>query len=164
MANHPDKFYPLEFDRERNEPFLRLPAPHSNIIITPPRVADEDISAIVTILNDVQVTKWLQGPPYPYKPEHARDWLQRNETLCREIIQSIEVAEPNAFIDGCPVRILREIKEDGQEIYLGDCGIDGWGFEDIGNLGEKRRLMEENDGRKAGDAEKEWTIGGNVKA
>ncbi|KIJ38427.1 hypothetical protein M422DRAFT_104847, partial [Sphaerobolus stellatus SS14] len=149
----------LQLHEETKEPFLRLPPPHSNIILTPPRVNDEEISAIVSILNVEKVTKWLQGPPFPYKPEHAKYWLEENKQSTDAIIKEIESKEPGYFIGGCPVRILREITEDGREIFLGDCGIDAWGFEEIADQEERKRLVEENSKKEPGDPDKEWSFG-----
>jgi hypothetical protein len=67
-----DRLRPLELNDRTGEPFLRLPAPFQNIIITPPR--SEDVPSIVRALNDPRVYKTLSGPPFPYLEEHATAW------------------------------------------------------------------------------------------
>jgi len=152
------KYFPLEINKQTGEPFLRLLPPHSNIILTPPRATDEDISAAVEILNDMRVVRWLSGPPYPYTAEHGRVWFEITAKRSKEIMEEIEAAEPNAFIGGCPVGVIREIKEDGTEVFLGDCSINAWGFEDVGDEDKRRRLINENE--KSIPPLKEWSIGG----
>lgn len=151
------KYFPLEINKQTGEPFLRLLPPHSNIILTPPRATDEDISAAVEILNDMRVVRWLSGPPYPYTAEHGRVWFEITAKRSKEIMEEIEAAEPNAFIGGCPVGVIREIKEDGTEVFLGDCSINAWGFEDVGDEDKRRRLINENE--KSIPPLKEWSIG-----
>ena len=60
------QIHPLEWDATRNEPFLRLPAPLSHIIITPPR--ESDAAEKVPHLNDPKVYNGLSNPPWPHIP------------------------------------------------------------------------------------------------
>ena len=61
------------------EPYITLPSPHDNIILTPPRtipnpngidaeplIPEADLSAITTNLNDPRIYLFLEGPPVPY--------------------------------------------------------------------------------------------------
>lgn len=52
------QLHPLEVNPQTGEPFLQLPSPHENIIITPIRLTDKP--AIIDILNDYRVVQWLQ--------------------------------------------------------------------------------------------------------
>lgn len=154
------RFYPLQYNEETEQPFLRLPPPFTNIIITPPRMSDEP--DIIPLLNDERVVKWLDGPPYPYEETHAKIWLEHICGLAEDIILEIKSKPAGAFIGGCPIRVIREVTEDGREIFLGDIGIDGWGYDDVADSDEKTRLVKVNLERPVGDSEKEWCFGGNL--
>ena len=67
----------------------------------------------------------------------------------------------------CPVRAIREIKEDGQDVYLGDIGIsrclEGRLLALPDREASEERMQEYidcNSQRKVGDADIIWTIGG----
>lgn len=148
---------PLLINEETNEPYLRLPPPHSNIIITPPRLRDAE--AIVEILNDRRVFYWLQSTPYPYNLEHAKQWLESTSKKSDMLIQQLEEVQ-GGMVGGCPVRILRKVKENGEEVFLGDCEISKWGFDEILDPGERARVTAENEQRPPGDPQTVWAIGG----
>ncbi|KAF8509523.1 acyl-CoA N-acyltransferase [Hysterangium stoloniferum] len=144
-----------------NEPYIRLPAPHARIILTPPRTSDADAAALIPIMNDPRVVKWLGVLPYPYEPKHALEWLQASTEKAYGILRDIEAAPDRGarFSGGCPFRIVREVKEDGSDVYLGDCRLARWTFDDVLDMEEKDRLIKENEARAAGDSEIEWSFG-----
>lgn len=149
----------FEYDEERREPFLRLQGNLSNIIITPPRLSDAD--AIVQILNDPRVFLTLEGPPFPYKHSSAMEWLTKVKADTDHVWKSIQnESNKTKLFEGCPVRIIREINQDGFQTYLGDCGIDRWGFPDIKDRVLRDRLEAENEARSLGHPEIIWCIGG----
>lgn len=119
------RFGPLEINPSTKEPFLRL-RKHPSIIVTPPRPTD--VPLIVPPLNDERVHVWLKGPPYPYTEEHARQFIDLIKSNCDQGIQELLEAETeeNAplILSHFPVRYLREVQEDGSDIFLGDIGID----------------------------------------
>jgi len=121
MAN--PQLHPLEVNSKTGEPFLRL-RNHKNIILTPPRL--EDAPALVSILNDPRVCDCLSGPPYPYTLDHAKYFINLIKPLSDQVLRDLEDArdEPTPIIVGhCPVRYIREVKEDGTDMFLGDLGI-----------------------------------------
>jgi len=148
----------LEIDHDRKEPFLRLPDRHSNIILTPPRSTDSD--AIVTLLNDPRVYMTLEGPPYPYEHRFAVEWLERVKSKTDLAWTAIRHSSGNEMFGASPVRILREVNDDGSQTFLGDCGIERWGYPDVENLEERERLVTGNLNRPDGDVGIIWTIGG----
>ncbi|SJL06087.1 uncharacterized protein ARMOST_09423 [Armillaria ostoyae] len=161
MENH--QLYPLEVN-SHGEPFLRLKA-HPNIILTPPRLTDA--SALMEVLNDESVCRWLSNPPYPYLQEHAGSWLPHIKSLSDKILEELDSARDEAslrIVDDCPVRYIREVKEDGTDVFIGDVAIircplmDLTSSSDI-SQGEKDRLLAENVSRPAGDPKIVWTIG-----
>lgn len=152
---------PLFLNEKTQEPYLRLPSPHSNIILTPPRLNDNDSNEIVQLLNDRRVFQWLANTPYPYHLEHAKQWLESTLKEAEKILQQLEETQ-GGFVEGCPVRILREVKENGEEVFLGDCEIGKWGFDDILDPGERGRLKSENEKRGPGNPETIWGIGGEA--
>lgn len=68
---------------QTKEPYLRLPGPHVNIIITPHRsnYLDETSLALGKILNDPLVALRLQRTPYPYLKSDGEEWVKPN---CKE--------------------------------------------------------------------------------
>jgi hypothetical protein len=51
------QLHPLQLNPITKEPFLRLPAPHDNIIVTPPRLSDAP--DMVIAMNDEHIYPWL---------------------------------------------------------------------------------------------------------
>ncbi|OCH96417.1 hypothetical protein OBBRIDRAFT_718357 [Obba rivulosa] len=156
------QLHPLLINERTGEPYLRLPSPLDNIIITPPRLSDAP--ALVGILNDPAVCKWLESPPYPYLPEHADWWLNNVKTSSNEIIMELEDAEksdpdgPLRTVGGCPVFYLREVREDGTDTFIGSADFRRCCFQ--GEEPETReRLQKENAEKAVGDPSIVWCFG-----
>lgn len=153
----------FELDPLTKEPFLRLPEPHSDIILTPPRLSDAE--SIVPILNDPLVYPTLEGPPYPYEHQFAIDWLSRAKEVTDKVWASIQSGSSHEKFGASPVRIIRQVDPvTGAQVYLGDCGIDRWGYRDIEPDQERQKLEAENLARPNGDPKIVWTIGGRLIA
>jgi RimJ/RimL family protein N-acetyltransferase len=171
------QLHPLEVNTKTGEPFLRLLS-HKNIILTPPRLSDAPF--MIPLFNDERVYHWLSSPPFPYLPgkfvytrfpqilsvctEDADWWLNEVKPLSDKVLAELEDARNDAtlkIVDGCPVRIIREVQEDGTEIFLGDIGIDlagqPWELEGTGKLSQEtpRRDLSDPD---------IWTLGGEFEA
>ena len=108
----------------------------------------------------------MQGPPFPYLQEHADSWVDSHKEICDAVLRELEEESkthpdgPLKFVEACPVRSIREVKADGTELFLGDIGIDRYGYE--GLQGEKKaRLVDENMAKKTGDPTIIWSVGGN---
>ena len=163
---------PLEFDQSRsNEPFLRLPKPLQNIIITPPRKSD--VESVLEYLNDPRVYNNLIGPPFPYKQEHYEFWGSMIEAGCSEgLSQYYRIMETGkgsgspgkrTWADVFPVRSIREVNpETGEQKFIGDLEMDrqGYAYDQTKNEEERKRAKELNESYEAGDPRIEWTIGG----
>ncbi|KAJ6486066.1 hypothetical protein C8R47DRAFT_980007, partial [Mycena vitilis] len=105
------------------EPFLRLLS-HKNNFLTPARASDGPL--MITIFNDERVYPWLIARPFPYLPELADLWLINRKPLLDAILEELEAApnEPTLkIVDACPVRAIREVKEDGTDMFLGEISI-----------------------------------------
>jgi hypothetical protein len=72
--------------------------------------------------------------------------------------------DPLEFVKECPVSYLREVKEDGSDVFIGSLaltrclygelmGSDGLHWEN------KKKLEDENNSLKAGDARIVWSFG-----
>ncbi|TCD65676.1 hypothetical protein EIP91_002303 [Steccherinum ochraceum] len=155
------QLHPLEIDPNTGEPFLRLPAPRTNIIITPPRPTD--VPGLVALYNDPELAQWLNSIPHPFLEEHAEPRLARMIASSEVVMKEIQAAEaafpegPLQFIGGCPVTALREVKPDGTQVYIGDVKVRRCLFVHLG-LEEPERLqvMEANDARPVGDESIVW--------
>ena len=187
MAN--PQLYPLEVNPKTGEPFLRL-RNHKNIILTPPRM--EDAPVLVSFLNDPRICDCLSGPPYPYtlgkcraaRPprsesdqltksfvEHAEFWLKMiksfSDGVLRELEEGRDKPEPKTVGD-CPVRYIREVQEDGTDIFIGDASfVRSISGELMGTEGpekidweNKQKREEENNKLPVGDPNILWSFGG----
>ncbi|KAJ6611486.1 acyl-CoA N-acyltransferase [Mycena sp. CBHHK59/15] len=143
------QLHPLEVNPHTGEPFLRLRA-HKNIVLTPPRLSDAPY--MVPLLNDERVYHWLSSPPYPYLPEHAEWWLNQVRPRSDKLLAELEDArndEVPKIVDNCPVRIIREVKDDGTDVFLGDICInlaqEPWELEGTGRLKQDTPRRDPND-------------------
>ncbi|KDN40576.1 hypothetical protein RSAG8_08048, partial [Rhizoctonia solani AG-8 WAC10335] len=64
----------VQHNPQTNEPFIALPAPYSNIRLTPPRLSDAD--DIMVIMNTPEIIMNFATPPYPYLREHCDGWFR----------------------------------------------------------------------------------------
>ncbi|KAI6153793.1 hypothetical protein BKA82DRAFT_4094071 [Pisolithus tinctorius] len=157
------QLYPLEVNPATAEPFLRLPQPNENIIITPPRLSDAQ--CFPPILNDPHVGQWLEGPPIPYTDEHAAEWIQIITQQSKAILDELtaeDTLRPGGYlklVGGCPVRHIREVLPDGTDVYLGDIDIGRAPFEEILDPEERRKQVEINESKPLGDPSIVWTFG-----
>ncbi|KAJ7497993.1 GNAT domain-containing protein [Mycena galericulata] len=148
---------PLELNAATGEPFLRLPAPFSNIIITPPRMSDVEPS--VAILSDPAVSLWMgpMGPTGTYTASQAEGWLTKLKAETDGILD--EMGRNSGPFSECPVRHIREVQEDGTEVFIGDVGIYRSSWSDVLDREERARLVAENNARVAGDPDIVWHVG-----
>jgi len=163
------QLHPLEINSKTKEPFLRL-RKHKNIILTPPRW--EDASSLVSILNDPLVHEWLSGPPYPYTLDHGNEFIGWKKNIAEETLKELHDVKDDPtlkFVKECPVSYLREVKEDGSDVFIGSLalttclygelmGPDGLDWEN------KKKLEDENNKLKAGDARIVWSFGNYLAA
>lgn len=160
------QLHPLKVNPITKEPYLQLPPPHSSIIITPPRLSDAE--RVLQILNDPRVHMTLQGPPFPYLAEHADFWIGKVKGESDAVLGALQKAAESdgstaapIFVGGCPVHNLREVQEDGTDVYLGDVRIDrSFEFEYLRDKVKEEALVKENASRPVGDSEIIWSFGG----
>lgn len=67
------------------------------------------------------------------------------------------------MVKSCPVRALREVQEDGTDVFLGDIDIGPCIYGELMggdvNWEEKERREKDNSSRKAGDVDAVWSVG-----
>jgi len=157
------QLYPLETNPQTGEPFLRLPAPNDNIILTAPRMSDA--KSLAPIINDPRVSIWLEGPPIPYCDEYAEEWLVRIGKESEDILAELREEDrlnpdgPLKLVGGCPVRHIREVLPDGTDIYIGDIGIDRAQMEEVLDPDERKKAVEANNEKAVGDPSIVWKFG-----
>ena len=150
----------LQVNPTTGEVFLRLPAPHENVIITTPRESDKD--DIVLMLNDPRIYKFLLSPPFPYQTQHAEAWLRTTKKKSDELLEDLH--EGKAVVDGCPVQYIRETRSDGTDLLLGDVTVGRNGWLEISDEEQRAKMAKENLEKPVGDHSIVWTIGGVSKA
>lgn len=166
------------------EPYLQLPAPCANIIITPYREHQiEETSAVMTeILNDSRVYSWLVGPPYPFLPEHGVDWVKmkiaENENILSTLQREFETSqsqqgggsdgkeEPELF-DKCPLVCIREVTERDpatgtplRDVLIGEISLTRYSFYELRpDSPELALAQKQNNDLPAGHKDIVWGIG-----
>ncbi|KAG6846098.1 hypothetical protein H0H87_006462 [Tephrocybe sp. NHM501043] len=166
MANH--QLHPLEVNSLTSEPFLRL-RNHKNIILTPPRAED---STVPLYCRYASHTSPILGRIDMISKEHANAWYEKVKTQSDESIAILEAARevPGPIIVGsCPVRAIRELKDDGTDVYLGDIGIvkvfNGKLLAPPNEANDAEKIaqyLEINNALPLGDEAIVWSIGGTI--
>jgi len=116
FPNDPAKLFPLQVNEATGEPYMPLPSPHERIRITPARPSDA--APIQENLNDPRIYEYLSGPPFPCTYDDAIKWIGRVMDESGRLFWSME--EGAEWVNGCPVHCIREVQEDGTDIYIGD--------------------------------------------
>ncbi|KAJ7061499.1 acyl-CoA N-acyltransferase [Mycena amicta] len=153
----PNQFTPLERTLS-GEPFLRIPAPHANLILTPPR--PEDAAALVGIINDPDVYPWLGRPTEKYTLADAQAVVEQFTRSSDKVIKALTDsadAEELVFADDCPVQSIREVQVDGKEVFIGHITIKRCNWWDV-KAGEREPLMAVNAARPTGDPDIVWQL------
>ncbi|KAF7295809.1 N-acetyltransferase domain-containing protein [Mycena chlorophos] len=153
-----DQFSPLSRNPTSSELFLRLPSPHANIVLTPPRPSDAP--ALLAILNDSEVYPWLGRPSGSHTLEEAEALLVDYTRASNDAIQALTDAAGQkelVFVEGSPVRSIREELADGTDVFIGLISIKRCNWWDV-PAGEREKLMETNMARTTGDPEIVWQI------
>lgn len=126
------------------------------------------------IIDDPRVYRWLAGPTIPYPVERARAFVARGQGVARKVLAELtdgnseseeEVRVPVGgeglrMVSGCPVNIIRERREDGTEVYLGDCSFARYRFLDEQDPEERKRLIDANEALPVGDPQIVWELAG----
>lgn len=157
---HPRYAAILQHNPVTNEPFIPLPAPHSNIRLTPARLDDAD--AILPIMNNPEVIMNCGGPPFPYLREHCDVWLRDRVSDYEKAMGDIgNVHGDLGYIDAFPLRHIREVAPDGTETFLGDIGLTRENaFLEIQDSEARAARVNVNLNLPPGDSDIVWTIGG----
>ena len=157
------QLYPLEVDPQTGEPFLVLPKPLDNIIITPPRPSD--VASLVSMLNEPDVYKWLWSVPHPFSETNAEARLQRAMGRSEQAMKELREAEeafpegPLQFVNGCPVTVIREAMKDGTQVYIGDVIVRRHTMMHLSE-GVREKAVEDNQAIPVGDESILWAMGG----
>jgi RimJ/RimL family protein N-acetyltransferase len=152
-------FLPLEIRPETGELFLRLPSPHSNIVLTPPRASDA--AAIVDIVNDPAIHPWLGRPKTTFLLEDAQKLVEEFTLASDMVTKSLQEATSSDLfpVEDCPVRSIRELKDDGTDVYLGNIAFKRCNWWDVPGP-ERDRLIAQNTAHPIGDPEIVWQVSG----
>lgn len=180
----------VHFNPLTQEPYLRLPEPHSNIIITPYRAdkIDETVTRVVELLNDPRIYMWLETTPVPYLREHGVEWVTDSLKQTEGILAILQrefakeggmfssqgqlngLERPQQYFDVCPFTCIREVlAADAKtgaplnDILIGDIKLGRYTFYEHPLGSEERdRARRENDALPAGDENIIWTLGGKT--
>ncbi|GFF22558.1 putative ribosomal-protein-alanine acetyltransferase [Aspergillus udagawae] len=148
---------PILINPITNEPYIPLPAPHSSIILTPPRPPNaHDSSALISHLNNPQVYPYLESSPVPYLPEHATARLQ---TSYEQATALLHAAQTHRFVDGLPFTCIREVTNDS-DVLIGDVGLTRYAFYEFKKGSpEREEAVRRNAALGVGSSEIVWGFG-----
>ncbi|CAE6443485.1 unnamed protein product [Rhizoctonia solani] len=149
----------VQHNPQTNEPFIALPAPYSNIRLTPPRSSDADY--VLEVMNTPEVIMNFATPPYPYLREHCDEWLREKIREYEDAMVHITKVDGDVgFLDLSPLRHIREVGPDGAEVFLGDIGlIRENGFCEIRDEEARGAKLNANLNLPLGDPNIVWTFG-----
>ena len=151
-------YHPLQVDATTGEPFLRLDPPYSHLVLTPLR--HSDAHALISHLNNYNIARTLNGPPYPYLETDAEWFLGNQIPLSDAVLERLrQGSDPN----GVPVRVLRDTSQHSvaDAAMIGDCNVDKNGFAfEVADEQKRERLAKENEARNAGDPDIVYCVGG----
>ncbi|KAL4247219.1 hypothetical protein ABKN59_007933 [Abortiporus biennis] len=155
----PTKASVLQWDAQTNEPYIRLPHPYSDFIVTPTRPSD--ISDIMSIFNDPRVYQWLTFIPHPFTQEHATQWvldMKRKSDSIMDGVSPILSLSQGHIMDGCPVHVLRKVLPDGRYAFVGNISFKRCRFWYVEDEKERSRLAYENETKPIGDPGIVWSL------
>jgi hypothetical protein len=103
--------------------------------------------------------------------EHAEARFASTRARSEAVLRGLEEAEvtPDLIVvNECPVRAIREVMENGEDVYLGDIAIDRWTDGRVLTVSagvqaeeeEMARYAERNIRRMVGDPKIVWHLGG----
>ncbi|KAJ7708892.1 hypothetical protein B0H17DRAFT_916385 [Mycena rosella] len=143
----------LEFNAETG---VRLPAPFTNIIITPPPMSDVEPS--IAILNNPAVGIWMgpmgAGPAYTaYK---AEQWLTKIKAETDAVLQEVRSSAPSGPFSGCPGTPHPGGVRGRTDVFIGDLGLVRSSWTEVLDADEKARLAAVNNARAVGDPDIVW--------
>ncbi|KAI6149538.1 hypothetical protein BKA82DRAFT_995189 [Pisolithus tinctorius] len=152
----------LQINPVTNEPFLRLSSPHENIIITPPRVGDDE--HLLVLFSDIRIAAWLYPISIPFTRAHAQAMLREAKDEADALLNT--KCSPNTghtnshprFVGGCPVKCIREVRNDGTDVFIGYITVHRGVYEDVPDETKRRTIMEENEKKPVGDPSIRWSI------
>lgn len=179
----------VHYNRLTKEPYLRLPTPLSNIIITPHRLEniDETAAALAEILNDPRVYPWLEGTPYPYQHGDGVKWIKANCKEFEDVLSALRryleqregmsnsksaavvSKQDREFLDRCPFTCIREVLEEDaasgtplKDRLIGDMKLARYTFyEHPYDSEERSEAQRRNNELPTGDENIIWALGGN---
>ncbi|KAL4062581.1 hypothetical protein J3A83DRAFT_4310396 [Scleroderma citrinum] len=154
---------PLEIKSALDEPFLRLLAPHQNIIVTPPREGDEE--HLFTLFSDTTVAACFDVIPIPFLRDHGRAMLDKEKGEADALLDELHTLEKESpgralkFVGGCPLKYVREVQENGTDAFIGYIRVGRARYNDVFTKEERNARYDENRERPVGDSSIRWDIG-----
>jgi len=149
---------PFKIHPNTGDPFLQLPSPHSNVVLTSPRPEYADVMA--EILNHPEVYPFVNAP-YPHTKENAQQFIQQVRQTTDYVWSEIEALGTGSgyIFGGIPVRSICEIQSDGTWLYLGDFGFGRGQAKDILDPEVRKQVSKVNQERPIGDPAIVWSAG-----
>ena len=111
--------------------------------------------------------RWARGLSVKLS-DHGNEHIGLKRNIAEQTMKELEDAKDDQtpkIVKECPVNFLREVKEDGSDIFIGSLNINTSVYGELmGPDGvdweNKKKLEDENNSLKAGDARIVWCFGG----
>ncbi|CAK5263893.1 unnamed protein product, partial [Mycena citricolor] len=138
------------------ELYFRLPLPHSNFILTPPRASDTE--SLMHIIRDPAVHTWLARPSAEWGLDDAQMLNDAHIAQARSVLQAMQEGDGLGFFGDCPLRAIREVGQpDAADVYVGNVSIKRCGWFDVASP-QREALIALNDARAVGDGDIVWQV------
>ena len=100
--------------------------------------------------------------------DHGKEFIGLKRDIAEQTMKELEEAKDDPtlkIVKECPVSYLREVKEDGSDVFIGSLAITTCLYGEVmGSDGvdweNKKKLEDENNSLQTGDARKVWSFGG----
>jgi len=104
------------------------------------------------------------------RAEDGVKFVESVKKAAEAILQELEGAKDASellLVESCPVRVIREVKEDGSDVFIGDIGVTRCAHGELMGLNgidwEKKAMLEgKNNDLPVGDPSIIWSFGGEL--
>ena len=104
------------------------------------------------------------------RTEDGVKFVESVKKAAEAILQELEGAKDASellLVESCPVRVIREVKEDGSDVFIGDIGVTRCAHGELMGLNgidwEKKAMLEgKNNDLPVGDPSIIWSFGGEL--
>ena len=119
--------------------------------------------ALPDIMNDPSVYMNVSTPPYPYHLAHGQEYVRKMKEASAQVFRDMDGKNKDDLVEGFPVQVLREVKPDGSEVFIGIVDICRYRFADILDSELRKTMIAVNEEKRLGDPDIVWELMGECQ-